>query len=710
MSDMPGGSSAFGDINNEREVSMYDHDGDDASMNGDGHDVHTHHVWASQQRPERFDSAQIITMDGGGHGLHMNAVWAAQERPQQSNPAKRVAVSSASRNDILDARDVANGAQRKAIAIAREKREAESKLLQAEQHIADLQNEHQRLLQRDQEWQTQQAQWAGVFEEHREKLYLQFKQEIEAQRNQNFGQFSMQLEAETAAREAAHKQQLAEFVATREAEHHRQLAELQEKTRLEQEKTQLELEKKQADYDTKLAAFHSRFTSQKRQPPQNNGMEDVRSGFPNAPPARTPQFVPALTRQQRAVESIIRQGTGSLPNLSMTAPTPTEPSAEPETPATPEQGASRALGLVDLGDPRVLEQLKGLLGLGEASAKKSPSKKRSRKAKTGATAALVEARRGQQQALGAQDDLRWKTVVRENWRLNTGLNRAKDFYDYEGVSTATMQRCEDGEIQPDANSYQLFFGTGWATCMWNKCILEKARKELLQKRDEDPGHYDIPDVSDGYILALFVNCLKDARSEWNRFQPRPGESHEAARERAETYREARRDTKVGFARKVAKFGARQKTTERMVSICLAKGDRAGADAWKWLGDELLDQLDAGGMSSEDDEVVDVQCGDSLMATTAHSIKICPWRLPKITGYLDMIDKTPMKTKPGIKRLRIRSNKQSTTDAPLGLPRALYDPAWLSEQKKYIPDIEEHLEISEKEWKLMEINVSNQSSA
>lgn len=294
------------------------------------------------------------------------------------------------------------------------------------------------------------------------------------------------------------------------------------------------------------------------------------------------------------------------------------------------------------------------------------------------------------------------------------------------MSEDTANRCDAGETAPDANSYQLFFGIGWATSLWNKAVLDKSIQDVLRKRAEDPGHYDIPDVTEGYLKALFVNCLRDARNEWARHQPRLGETLEEARERATTYELERRERNVGQSRKRnvsggsestrsasgltrwQKFNVRCQTTETMMKISLAKQDEGAAATWKWLKDDLLDELDVAGMSSEEDEPVEVNCGDQRMVTTAHKIKICPWRLSKVTEYVELIDDATQKrmTKPVQKRFRIRGQTRSMTDPPLKLARALYDTAWLAEQKAFIPDIEEQLEISEKELKLMEIAVSN----
>ncbi|KAJ6550116.1 hypothetical protein B0H19DRAFT_1264979 [Mycena capillaripes] len=375
-------------------------------------------------------------------------------------------------------------------------------------------------------------------------------------------------------------------------------------------------------------------------------------------------------------------------------------------PATPPQNAQL---LVDLEDPRVVERLQGLFGGSAAQrAKKGPVRQK-RKAKAGAMAALTVARKGQQQELSGKDDRRWKTIARESWRNSTGLTRAKDFFNYQCVSEDTVRRCEEGETAPEACMSKLFLGNGWANCLWNKTILDKCVAEVLRKQAEDAGHYDVPDVTDGYLAALFFNCLKDARSEWSRHQPRPGESVVEARKRAEAYDVSRRQKNIMHARKKNKFATRCQTTEKMLRISVAKGDTAGAETWKWLGQGLLPELNVAGMLSEEDEPLEVQCGDTTMVATAHKIKMCSWRVQQINDYVAMIDKTSDKvvTKTIQRRFCVwTGGKRSTTDPPLGLPRAFYDTTWLAEQKTFIPDIETQLEISDKEFKMMDIAVEN----
>ncbi|KAJ7692381.1 hypothetical protein B0H17DRAFT_1133114 [Mycena rosella] len=611
----------------------------DVNMHGGGTDPWNNPSTGPSAGPS---AGPEINMDGDGGGHSMD-----------TTQAKRVAVANPARQEAEDARERADLATQKARAAVREKREAESRLQQAQKYIAGLENERkqreqQLQIERQERDQQLQNHWVGEWNKFSGELEQRFQQQLEDQRADNVRQLKQQMDDELAKREAEHQKQMADM----------------------------------AEQETKMAAFHARFSTQRRSAhdPQN-GMNG--GHFPDTPLVQTPEFVPPVTREERRVEAVIRQGPVSrFPEISMTAPTQPEPSAA--TPMTPEQNTPRVPQLLDLSDPLAVQQLQALLG--QASPKKSPPRKG----------------RGQQQQLDPQDDNRWKMIVHEHWRLRMGLNRAKDFFDYEPVSEATAQRCEDGDTQPEAGSYQVYFGEGWANSLWNATIFEKCVEEVLKKRAEDPGKYDVPDVTKEYILALFAGLLADARGEWSRWQPRAGETSEAARARAEAYNAERRVKSVGSSRK-------RNTAERMIKISLAKGDESSANAWKWLRDELLEALDIGGMSAEEDEPIEVQCGDTRQVTTAHSIKICPWRLQKITDHLEMIDKASENTlvTKGFKRFRTRTGqKRSTTDPPLRLPRGLYEPAWLSQQKALIPEIEAQLEISDKELTLMEISLAN----
>ncbi|KAJ7435336.1 hypothetical protein B0H11DRAFT_1937640 [Mycena galericulata] len=609
-------------------------------------------------------------------------IWAANEVGEDTsqrpvNPAKRVAVGNPARDTVLDLRQTVVMQEEKAKAERRQRKEAEAKLLEAQQQIEKLRQDQQNT---GALWDQQQALWQGQWDMFQEQLNQTFQQQLEQQRSENFQQVREQLEAQMAEREAQLFKQL-----TDAEEHHR------------------DLRVYQAEYETKMAAFHARFSYQKgAQHPQNDGIENL---FPEAPPPRIPQFIPEATRAARQVEAVIRQGSDRFPIISMTAPTQPEPSPAPGTSETLEQNNSRA-SLVDFDDPVVQQRLKVLIRplINEIGVKKPPRK--AKKTKIGFKNSLTAARKEQQEQMTPDIDRRWKTITREMWRRTTSLNRAIDFFDYEGISEATSKRCEKGETAPEASTSKLYFGPGYTTSLWNKTILEKCIQEMLNKRDEDPNRYEVPDVSHGYLLALFHNYLSESRITWSRHQPRMGETFTEARRRAGEYDMERRGRNVGNSRKTNKYDARHKTADKMVKVCLAKKDLKGAEGWKWLRDDFLPELDVGGMSSEEDEPAELECAGQRMMTTGHSIKVCPWRVKKATGYVEKLDKAREKvlTKSRNLRMRVRSTKESMTEAPIGLPRTLYDADWLSNQKKFIPNIEEELMISEKELPLMEIEM------
>ena len=152
-----------------------------------------------------------------------------------------------------------------------------------------------------------------------------------------------------------------------------------------------------------MAALHARFSAQRRgaQQPQQNEMEEVH--FPNAPPARIPEYIAEATRQARRLEAVIRQGVDRFPVVTMAAPTQPAASAAPDT---PQQSTSHTPMMIDFSDPAIEERLKGMVYgiLG-----KSPRKKR--QAKAGATTTLIRARHDQQDQMTPADDLRWKVSL-----------------------------------------------------------------------------------------------------------------------------------------------------------------------------------------------------------------------------------------------------------------------------------------------------------
>lgn len=139
------------------------------------------------------------------------------------------------------------------------------------------------------------------------------------------------------------------------------------------------------------------------------------------------------------------------------------------------------------------------------------------------------------------------------WRHWSGRDRAKDWVDYLAETEATSLKCTAGGIQAQASS-KFYFGSGWQTCLWNKQLLELLVKHTLEKRAADPNKYNVPDVSHGYLMALYYGSLKEAHAEWSRQQPRGGETTHDARVRAAEYNTKRRERNIGNSRKQAVSG------------------------------------------------------------------------------------------------------------------------------------------------------------
>ncbi|KAJ7787948.1 hypothetical protein B0H14DRAFT_3504824 [Mycena olivaceomarginata] len=585
--------------------------------------THNHDPSGGGPNPSVYGPTSIHDID---MGENTQEVWARANPLDNAQPgqSKRPRVLGSTRDELEKERQAREAANLRTRTVLREKRDAEARLVAAQREIAVLKD---RMTGIDEKIKAHNADII-------ERVTAQWNTQVKDYTEKSEQESAARLEAELGALNAEHAKKITEL--NREAQ------------------------KRQADYETQIAAVHSRLSAKRpgfRNP--SDEMEDVE--FPEGPPARPPQFVSETTRKQRVVETIIRDGSGRLPSACMTTATP--PASSSTQPATGAQPPSSSSSSAETVDQSLLETLLEALG-------KPPVQQRVRE---------ILGTNGRK--LTHDQDKRWKTIIRRNWYTDRGLPRARDFFNYEGVSEATHKGCEDGLVAPEGPTSKLYFGPGWANSLWNKKIFQHSIRRILQKRAEDPGHYDVPDKR-----ALGGAATSRA----------PEETNEQARERAETYEMERRERSVGSARKMHKFQVRQETADRMLSISAAKQDGNGIETWTWLKDDLLAELDSGGMSSEEDEELEV---------------VLPWRDAKVTDCLKVIDDASELAiaKVAAKRMRMRGSRNSTTAPPLGLPRTLYDEAWLAEQKKFIPNIEEALEISEKEFPIKEITLVQSTS-
>ncbi|KAJ7163649.1 hypothetical protein C8R46DRAFT_1036414 [Mycena filopes] len=440
--------------------------------------------------------------------------------------------------------------------------------------------------------------------------------------------------------------------------------------------------------------------------------ENEQNQFPDGAPSYTPEYVSPATRETRQVAAIIRDGPAdAVTSFAQRFPSP-GPTPGPSDNG-PQQATEGPASLVNLNDPALMAVLKNLVtdvakttygGVVKAS---SPGKKKKKtQRKRGISAELNEARQAQQLLLTSEQDERWKALVRDLWRRWFTLNRAKDWFNYQSLDEGTSLQCRAGLIQPEGPLSKLYMGSCWATCLWNRMVLEKCVEHLLTVRSADPQHCGVPDVSKLYLVALFYGSLKEAQTTWSRHQPKGGETWEEAGARADKEDEKRRTKNVGNARKRTKTTRRHDGCLKMAALAECKGDHASAKIWRWLAEQIVDELDVAGASSEEDEFAEVHYGSHTVVTTLHSVLICPWRPKKVNEYFQLIDQAidAMNHKRTGRRTRVPSSKVSETWAPIRMPRALYDTAWLAAQKVFNPSVEDDLEINEeKELELMDLS-------
>lgn len=112
--------------------------------------------------------------------------------------------------------------------------------------------------------------------------------------------------------------------------------------------------------------------------------------------------------------------------------------------------------------------------------------------------------------------------------------------------------------------------------------------------------------------------------------------------------------------------------------------------------KMVELLGEHGMSSEEEDHIEVN-GRMVFIYT---VKICIWRDPRVVEYLGLVDEQTdlfREDLPGRPRSsRFRTNAHGSSNAPLGLPQALYNDEWLKKQK---PAFVQKLRISKETFAL-----------
>lgn len=252
--------------------------------------------------------------------------------------------------------------------------------------------------------------------------------------------------------------------------------------------------------------------------------------------------------------------------------------------------------------------------------------------------------------------------------------------------------CNEGAPVADG-TLQLDFGKGYEKSRWNIIILGRLLKKMMDLRTQ-AGGWGLPDVSDGYLMGLLQNRLKQCREAWAKPQPRFSSAHgrleteEEALDRASHNETVRLASSASRSRRqmvsmVSRFGAdflnfTQKFNRRVEIVKQVISLKTGPNApdlatWKYFA-KMLDLLDVDGMSSEEDDVCDLQ-GNII---SVFAVKVCFWRANEISQYLELIDKEAPnvlgpKSKPAP---RVKSSVSGST-LRKSLPEQMYNPRWLA---------------------------------
>lgn len=149
-----------------------------------------------------------------------------------------------------------------------------------------------------------------------------------------------------------------------------------------------------------------------------------------------------------------------------------------------------------------------------------------------------------------------------------------------------------------------------------------------------------------------------------------------------------------------KYTRRSGTIEKVIAIKLGQGD-PDLKTWEYFR-EMLERLGSEGMSSEEEGVEKM----GNINVSVFRVRLCAWRAPEVSEYLRYIDKEGENpairgTKGSRTSPRIPSEEIGVSPAPSGLPRKLYNPAWLGRQEISRPGwVVDELQISKEAFELL----------
>ncbi|KAJ7080657.1 hypothetical protein B0H15DRAFT_804046 [Mycena belliarum] len=424
-------------------------------------------------------------------------------------------------------------------------------------------------------------------------------------------------------------------------------------------------------------------------PPQGRCIDAPDGPFPEHPPNRIPQFITPQVQKKRIYDVIKETRSARIPAVRLApAPGVGGGAGEGATGGASDPGSSLGnhpcIGLVH----GIVEEVLKRLGLDSLESARKGN--RSSQLKRGLSAMTI-GRREQQAAMSKEDDILWKRALREIWRRTYQVKSIEEFSSYISADSGKVARCNSGECPPAPDDWDLDFGPGFKSSLWNRRVMGNLLAAIKAARAQQAG-WGVPDVTDEYITAQLYDRLNHSQQAWKKWQPRLIEATLAAETEEQIFE------RVDAARaKTQKRGT--KNTSKSTMKYEEKAD--DVETWEFL-DKMINYLGKNGMSSEEEVVRNF---DGLVQSV-YIVKLCSWREPKIEEYLDLVDNTRKALRTGRGApgaARIREAKLGSSPPPTNMPRSMYHPRWLAGMEEKRPVyVEEYLQISKEVFEILDI--------
>ncbi|KAK0483116.1 hypothetical protein EDD18DRAFT_1362087 [Armillaria luteobubalina] len=303
--------------------------------------------------------------------------------------------------------------------------------------------------------------------------------------------------------------------------------------------------------------------------------------------------------------------------------------------------------------------------------------------------------------------LRYNALVWEVWREVFDVERLNDFISYTPADPEEVVSYNLDDGDRPGERFTLDFSEGWRRSNWNTTILNKIAIKV-KNTNESNHDWNLPFVSDEYISALLWNQLEQCQGYYQKSLAKwisSSDRFESPTEIAARVGVAVEQEYHGKRIRAAQTRKFQRRTGVVTNIIALKTESDAPDLQYWnLLKKILEQLGRHGMSPEESGTQ----MDNGVTMQVFIVQLCKWRAPEITEYLKLIDDMgKLPALQGRKASRPSNRVHSSTDcdirAPPGLPRAMYNDAWLKDLSR--ASIEE-LQISEEAFDFLNIAVQN----